>query len=163
MTDSNDDKVMRAWELIGEIGTCMFVTHTGQNDSLRARPMSVMPKRDEHALYMMADIRAYEDDEIKANQHVCLAFADKGSNKYVSVTGGASVSRDRGLIDKLWSPAAKVWFDSADDPNICILTVVPGEAEYWDGTGKAVSFVKMVAAAVSGSRPKLGEVKKVSI
>ena len=160
---SETESVDRAWTLIKEIGICMFVTHSGSNDALRARPMGVTAERDEHKLYMMADVRAYEDDEIKANQHVCCAFADKSSNKYVSVTGNASVSRDKALIKKIWSPASKVWFDSPEDPNICVLTVTPSDAEFWDGDGKVVSMVKMASAAVSGKRPDLGDVKKVKI
>jgi hypothetical protein len=58
---------------------------------------------------------------------------------------------------------AKAWWDSADDPNIRILKVTPEEAQYWDSPGTTVSYVKMAAAALTGSRPDMGEKGKVAM
>ncbi|WP_332691550.1 pyridoxamine 5'-phosphate oxidase family protein [Bosea sp. (in: a-proteobacteria)] len=149
------------WELIEEIGLCMFVSHDGAGDQLRARPMSAHARRDEDAIYFLTDRRSHKDDEVEINENVCLTFADNGAYKYVSVTGTANVLVDRAKIDELWSTAARAFWESKDDPNIRVLRVRPAMAEFWDSPGKIVTSVKMVAAAVTGSRPDLGANRKV--
>ncbi len=51
--------------------------------------------------------------------------------------------------------------DSADDPAIRVLKITPKDAQYWDSPGTVVSYVKMLAAAVSDSRPEIGDSGKV--
>ncbi len=81
----------------------------------------------------------------------------------MSLTGTAMVSNDRAKIRELFSTPAKAWWDNAEDPNIRVLKVTPDDAEFWDSPGSIISYVKMAAAAVMGSRPDLGENRKVSM
>ena len=37
------------------------------------------------------------------------------------------------------------------------------DAEFWDSPGSVISYVKMAAAAVTGTRPDLGESRKVAL
>jgi len=97
------------------------------------------------------------------NSGVNLSFADAGGQKYVSVTGTAIVSNDRALIKQLFSTPAKAWWDSADDPNIRVLKITPDDAEFWDSPGTVISYVKMAAAAVTGTRPEIGDNRKVAM
>ena len=92
-----------------------------------------------------------------------VAFADSKGQKYVSVSGSASVSNDREQIRELFSTPAKAWWDDAEDPSIRILKVEPTSAEYWDSPGTVVSYIKMIAAAVSDAKPDMGENEKVSL
>ena len=160
MTD-NVRNADRAWELMRKIGFAMLVTRDG--DKLRARPMSAFVERVEGAIYFLTDARRHKDEEIARNPSVNLSFADAGSQKYVSVTGMAVVSNDRAKIGELFSTPAKAWWDSADDPNIRVLKVTPDDAEFWDSPGSVISYVKMAAAAVTGSRPDLGDNRKVAM
>src|SRR5215211_5298753 len=86
-----------------------------------------------------------------------------GHQKYVSISGQAQISNDREMIKKLWSVPAKAWWQSADDPNIRVIRVSPEEAEWWDSPGTVVSYISMAAAAVTGSRPAVGEHRRASI
>ena len=156
-----DDKTDRAWELMKKIAICMLATHDG--DQIRARPMGAYVRREDDAVYFLTDARRHKDDEIRQTPNVCLAFADASGQKYVSVTGHAEVSADRSKIKELWGTPAKAWWDSPDDPNIRVLKVTPNEAEYWDGPGTVVSYIKMAAAAISGTRPDMGENRKVAM
>jgi general stress protein 26 len=161
MTNDNDRDADRAWELMKKIGFAMLVTRDGGR--LRARPMSAYLERENNAIYFLTDARRHKDDEIARNPGVNLGFADASAQKYVSLTGTAVVSNDRAKIKELFSTPAKAWWESADDPNIRVLKVTPDDAEYWDSPGTVVSYVKMAAAAVTGSRPDLGENRKVSM
>lgn len=160
---ARDPDSKRAWEMIEDIGLCMLVSHDVQGDRLRARPMSAHVRRDEDAIYFLTDVRDHKDDEIEINQNVCLSFADNGSYRYVSVSGTANVLDDRAKVDEMWSTAARAFWESKDDPNIRVLRVRPDVAEYWDSPGKLVTGVKMVAAALTGSKPDLGENRKVML
>ena len=62
-----------------------------------------------------------------------------------------------------WSTPAKAWWDSPDDPSIRVLKIAPKDAQYWDSRGTVVSYVKMFAAAMTDSRPELGDNVKVKL
>ncbi|MBN9584028.1 MAG: general stress protein [Afipia sp. 62-7] len=158
-TTTNDAD--RVWELAQKISIAMLTGWDGHN--LHSRPMGAHVVPDENAFYFLADRRHHKDDDIRNYPTVCLAFADPGSQTYVSITGEAAVSGDRGKIKELWNVWAKAWWDSPDDPNICVLKVTPREAEYWDAPGKIVSSVKMAVAAATGNRPDMGENRKVAM
>jgi general stress protein 26 len=161
MANDTAGDVERAWELMKKIGFAMLVTHDG--DKLRARPMSAYLDREANTIFFLTDARRHKDEEIARNPSINLSFADASSQKYVSLTGTAVVSNDRAKIKELFTTTAKAWWDSAEDPNIRVLKVTPDDAEFWDSPGTVISYVKMAAAAVTGSRPDLGENRKVSM
>jgi len=148
----------RAWELIQEIGLCMLVSHDG-GGVLRARPMSAHARRDEDAIYFLTDRRAHKDDEIEINENVCLAFTGKGARTHLSVSGTANLLDDRARVAELWSPAARAFWESQDDPDIRILKVRPTLAEIWDGPGRHATPVALEAAI--SPRSRLGENRKI--
>jgi general stress protein 26 len=161
MSDDTARDTDRAWELMKKIGFAMLVTR--DDGKLRARPMSAFVEREENAIYFLTDARRHKDEEIARDPSINLSFADAGSQKYVSVTGTAAIANDRAKIKELFSTPAKAWWESADDPNIRVLKITPEAAEYWDSPGSVISYVKMAAAAVTGSRPDLGDNRKVAI
>ena len=162
MADDNGARdIDHAWDLMKKIGFAMLVTRDG--DKLRARPMSAYLERENNAIYFLTDARRHKDEEIARNPGINLAFANASDQKYVSVTGTAVVSNDRAKIKQLFATPAKAWWESADDPNIRVLKITPDDAEFWDSPGSVISYVKMAAAAVSGTRPDLGDNRKVSM
>lgn len=155
----HDDHVERVWELAKRIGIAMFVTWDGAEQ--RARPLAATIEKDEGVLYFLTDINGQQDDQVQEFPHVSVTFADHKSSKYVALTGTASVSNDREKIKELWSPFAKAWWDSPEDPAIRVIKVVPRDAEFWDSPGRIVTTISMLAAAVTGRSPKIGENAKV--
>lgn len=151
----------RTWDLMKDIGFCMLSTRTGED--IRARPMSAHVEPMENAIYFLTDADSMKDDEIEDRPQVGLAFSDTGGQKYVSVSGEAEVSNDRERIRELWSTPAKAWWDSPEDPDIRVLKVTPKFAEYWDSPGTVVSYIKMMAAAVTDTRPDMGDNAKVRL
>lgn len=161
MANDNARDVDRAWELMKKIGFAMLVTRDG--DKLRARPMSAYLERENNAIFFLTDVRRHKDEEIAKNPGINLSFADASDQKYVSVTGTAVVSNDRTRIKQLFSTPAKPWWNSAEDPNIRVLKITPDDAEFWDSPGTVISYVKMAAAAVTGTRPEIGDNRKVTM
>ena len=158
--DKTED-VELVWNLMEKIGLAMLVTLDG--NKLRARPMRPFIRSNENAIYFLADARRHKEEEIAKHPDVNLSFADTSGQKYVSLTGKAEISNDRAHIKELFVTPAKAWWDSSDDPNIRLLKIVPDDAEFWDAPGKIISYVKMAAAAATGTRPNLGDNRKVSM
>ncbi|MBW9114800.1 pyridoxamine 5'-phosphate oxidase family protein [Rhizobium cauense] len=158
---ANETEQNKVWDLAEKIGFCMLTTRAA--GELRARPMSAYVERLENSFYFLTDVASHKDDEIASHPQVCLAFADSKGQKYVSVSGVAEIQNDREKIRDLWATPAKAWWDSPDDPSIRILKVTPSSAEYWDSPGTIVSYIKMAAAAVSSSKPDMGDNAKVDM
>lgn len=158
---AHEDDTKRVWDLMEKISFCMLATRDGED--IRSRPMAAYVEPKEHMVYFLTDVHSHKDDEIARQPNVCLAFADSSGQKYVSVSGVASVSNDRAKIKELWSTPAKAWWDNPDDPSIRVLKINPKDAQYWDSPGTAVAYIKMAAAAVSGTKPAMGDHAKVNM
>ncbi len=161
MTHHQEHGADKAWDLAEAIGFCMLVTWDGERQ--RARPMSAVVRREQHAIYFLTDEASAKSHQIDRFPIVTLAFADKGHNNYLAVTGEAHVSDDRALIRELWSPFAKAWWDSPDDPQIRVIKVSPDDAELWESPGGPVAQIKMLVAAATGGRPDMGDNRKVDL
>jgi general stress protein 26 len=88
-------------------------------------------------------------------------LSDNKSQKYVSISGHAEMIDDRERVKKYWSVYDKAFWNDQNDPRIKVLRVTPESAEFWEGSGKVVTAVKLVAAIASGQRMDLGENEKV--
>ena len=157
----HDEHVERAWELAKRIGIAMFVTWDGERQ--RARPLAATVEKDERAIYFLTDINGEKDDQVAEYPYVSVSFADHKTSKYVALSGKATISNDRARIKELWSPFAKAWWDSPEDPAIRVIKVTPEDAELWDSPGRIVTTISMLAAAVTGRSPKIGENAKVTL
>jgi len=158
---ADDSDIERVWTLMKKIAFCMLSTRDG--DDIRARPMAPHISREENAVYFLTDVHGHKDDEIRQDPQVGLTFSDAGGQKYVSLTGRASVSNDRSTIKELWSTPAKAWWSSPDDPSIRVLKIDLKDAQYWDSPGTALSYIKMAAAALTSTRPDIGKSAKVEL
>lgn len=155
------EQTEHVWDIADRIGTCMLTTHTG--DRLRSRPMHAIVDREAGCLWFITDQRGAKEKEIRASPEVCLAFADTGSNAFLSLTGRAEVLRDSAKASELWNDEAQAWWpDGPTDPHVRVLRVTPNDAEYWDSRGNSVAVaLKLAAARRSGRSPDLAESKKV--
>lgn len=155
----HDEHLERIWELAERIGIAMFVTWDGKEQ--RARPLAATVEKEERVLYFLTDVAGEKDDQIAEFPHVSVSFADHKHAKFVALSGTATVSNDRAKIKEIWSPFAKAWWDSPDDPSIRLIRMMPRDAELWDSPGRIVTTISMLAAAVTGRTPKIGENAKV--
>jgi general stress protein 26 len=153
--------IERAWDLAEKIRVCNFNTWNGSE--LHSRPMDAKIDRDGDAIHFLTDVESYKVEELEKFPQVTLSFADPGSYKFVTMTGAATILNDRAMIRELWDDSNKLWWDSAEDPRIRLITFAPDDAEIWDSPNKVVSGIKMLTAAVTGAKPRLGDHAKVSL
>lgn len=145
----------RAWELAAKIRIALLTTWDG--NAICVRPMSATVRRERHAIYFLTEATSTKVPQIATFPDVMVAFADEGSNKFVTFRGRAQVTNDRALIRDLWTPFAKAWWDGPDDPSIRAVTVEPSQAELWDGPNKLTASVLMLTAALTGAKPAVGD------
>lgn len=154
-----DRNLKRIGELLEKIDIAMLTT-VGKGGYLMSRPLSTQQAQfDGERVWFFTEADSPKVAEIRRNPKVNLAYASKGKNVYLSLTGTARVNRDRAVTDALWSDAMKAFFPKGkDDPNLALLEVAVHSAEYWDGPGtwigKAVSFI---IARVTRNEEVMGE------
>jgi len=149
----SDESVKKLAELIKDIRVGMLTT-VEADGCLRSRPMATQETEFDGTLWFLTDVETAKVYEIEREHHVNIAFAHPGEQKYVSVSGMATVSRDRAKVKELWTPMHKAWFpEGVDDPKIALLRVDVNKAEYWDSpSSKVVQLVGFVKAVTTGKR-----------
>lgn len=158
----------KAWHLAEKIRFPLFTSWDGERQ--RLRPLTAHVDRDAHAIHFLVGkdggttLAAATGappltlvQQIEKFPTVSLGFVDQGGSDYLAVSGQAVVSNDREKIRELWTPFAKAWWDSADDPDIRLITVTPENAELWDGPSKLIAGAIMLTAAVTGAKPAVGD------
>ena len=151
----HDERVARAWEMARDVRFCMFGNWDGSRQQLR--PLSSMPDREAGVIRFLVSARTSAGWPLVQYPTVSLSYADPGAGNYLAMVGTARLDNDRARIAELWSPFAKAWWDSPEDPDIRLLTVHPERAEIWDGPSVLVSAAIMLGASLTGGRPDLGE------
>lgn len=168
MSDSKKDHqqaIETLREVIKGIKVAMLVTET-TDGSLRSRPMVTQGTEFDGELWFFTDVGSAKVFEIESDRHVNICYADPGHDKYVSVSGLASLLNDRKKIRELWNPLAKAWFPGgADDPELTLIRVRPTAAEYWDNSsGRLVGIAGFLKAAATGEQVKEpGKHEKISM
>ena len=140
-------------DLLEDFDVAMMITYAGGHTP-HARPMQIAEADDDGELYFATSLNSAKIRDIEMDPRVMLTMQE--GSVYVSLSGMAQLSTDRGLIDRLWSEAWRVWFpEGKDDPNIVIVRVEPEEAEYWDNSGiEGVAYVMTALKAhIKGERP----------
>jgi general stress protein 26 len=160
-TKENLEKLV---DLIQDIKVAMMTT-MDDDGSLRSRPMRAMQTKPDGEIWFFTGYESGKSHELAHDSHVNLSYAKPSDEIYVSVSGKATVTRDRQKIEELWNPFLTTWFpEGKDDPNIGLIKVTIDKAEYWDSPSSAVVHLYgVVKAAITGERPDAGENKKINL
>jgi len=150
--------------LIAEIRFAMLTT-VAQDGTIDSRPMATQKKEFDGVLWFLTARDSRKVDEVAADEHVALMYADPRNQNYVTVKGRANLSRDKAKIHELWNPMYKAWFPGGeDDPQIAVLRVDVKEAEYWEANdSKIVRSLKYLAAAATKGAVDVGAHGTVSV
>ncbi len=153
-------------EQIKDIKIAMLTT-VDQDGSLRSRPMGTLDvEHFDGDLWFFTSDAEPKAQEIRRDHQVNISYADTGSNRYVSVSGVASLVHDRAKMEQLWNPIFKAWFpDGLETPDIALLRVKVSKAEYWDyAQAKIIQLIGFVKAVVTGQQADdLGKNEKLTI
>ena len=163
MSDTKDQIATLA-SMIKEIRTAMLTT-VEADGSLRSRPMETQEREFDGTLWFFTADDSPKIEEIEKEHQVNLTYAEPGSQKYVSISGRATLVRDRKMMEELWTPFVKAWFpEGLDDPRLALLKVTADNAEYWSAPPSAVvRMVGLAKALITGEQYDAGENEKIEL
>ena len=173
-TTNRDDaplgkKIEDLYQLIEGIEIAMFTTRR-PDGHLVSRAMATQTQAEGTDLWFVTDIDTHKLDELAFDPHVNLAYYRDRTREWVSVSGTATVSRDRRAIRELYRPDWKAWFGDEggernggpDDPRLALILVEVHSVTYLKvDKPKPLVLFEVAKAMVTGSPPKLGEERSV--
>lgn len=152
--------------LIKDIGVAMLTT-VAPGGALRSRPMAMHGAVLENGeVWLFTSDDSGKVSEINSDHEVNLAYAEPKDQRYVSLSGLATLVRDREQARRRWTPALKAWFPGGvDDPHLALLRVRVHAAEYWDSSsGAMASLIAYAKSKLTGESPsEVGEHEKVLV
>jgi general stress protein 26 len=151
----------RLWDLIHDIRFAMFTTRHS-NGHLHSRPLTTQnSKLDEDSnLWFFMSRSGDPVADVIGDPTVSVVYADPNKDRYVSVSGTASVVDNMVKKQQLWSKLAEAYFPAGvTDPDLALVQVRIIHASYWDvKESKLVQLFHMAKAALTGTPPtELGE------
>lgn len=163
MTD-RDDAIKTLGTLIKDVQVAMLTT-LDDDGTLRSRPMATQETPFDGTLWFFTKADSPKVDEIDREHQVGLSYSDPRKQNYVSISGTASLVRDKAKIEELWKPTLKAWFpEGLNDPEIALLRVDVSKAEYWDTpSSTVVHLIGLAKALATGKAYEPGEHEKVSL
>ena len=143
-------------ELVKDSRIAMLTT-VDPTGRLVSRPMGVQDVEFDGDLWFFADESSAKVGEIAHDAQVNVSFSSGSS--WLSVSGTATLVRDRDRIHELWNTIAGAWFpEGPDASNVMLIKVEAESAEYWDSPGgRLASAISLAKAKLTGRRYDGGE------
>lgn len=157
------------YDLVEDIEICMMTTRR-QDGHLRSRPMANQRRTDGSDLWFVTTTASDKLRDLEGDHHVNLSYYRDGNKEWVSVSGIATISRDRQRIRELYAPDWKMWFrdegdprhGTVDDPRMVLIGVTVHAAEFLEvDKPKPVILYELVKGWITGTEPDLGEMHEV--
>lgn len=168
---SRDEKLEELYDLIDGIEIALMTTRRSDGH-LVSRPMATQAHGDGEAdFWFVTDIDSDKVDEIRDDAHVNIAYYRDRTKEWVSVSGIARVTQDRGKIGELYSPDWRIWFGDEggektggpDDPRMALIEVEAHSIAYMKSdTPQPVVLFQMAKGLVTGERPEFGKQRFMS-
>ena len=119
---------------LAAIDTAMFVTKTGEDGKIAARPMSNNGDvKDDGTTYHFTTDDGRIDDDLKRSPQ-CGATYDDGNGFWCAVQGTARLITDRSVQEEHWVPDLEKWFeDGLETDGLILIEVKATRIHYWDG------------------------------
>ena len=147
------------YDLVDEIEIAMMTTRR-RDGHLRSRAMANQKRAPGADLWFVTADGAAKLDDIASDPHVNLAYYKESSREWISVSGVATVSRDRETIRQLYAPDWRMWFGdgsdprhgTADDPRIVLVGIRVHAAEFLEvNKPKPVVLFELVKGWLTGT------------
>jgi len=163
MAKPDSDQMDKLWSMIKDIQFAMLTSEDG--DVLRSRPMAVSQKTFDGALWFFTRADSHKVSEVGKDDRVGVSYADPQHQNYVSLSGTASLVRDKAAIEEHWVEPLRAWFpEGKADPDIALLKIDVQQAEYWDApNSKMVHAYGYVKAVLTGAPPQSGDNVKLDL
>ena len=105
----------KLYEHIDDIEIAMMTTRR-PDGHLQSRAMATQKHADGADLWFVTLEGGQKLRDIAADPHINLSYYKDRTREWVSVSGIASITRDRQKIQELYAPDWKAWFPKEGDP-----------------------------------------------
>ena len=160
----------KLYEMIDDIEIGMMTTRR-RDGHLESRAMATQKRAAGADLWFVSCEGTAKLQDLENDPHVNLAFLKTGTMEWISVSGTATISRDRAKIHELYAPDWKMWFSeegdprhgTPDDPRMVLIGVKIHAAVFLEvNKPKPVVLYEMAKGWLTGSDPKIGEMHAVT-
>jgi general stress protein 26 len=158
------------YDLIDEIAVAMMTTRR-PDGHLESRAMANQKRADGADLWFVTADDTGKVRDIEHDPHVNVAYYKPGSYEWVSASGIARLSRDRGKIHELYEPDWRAWFGgegdprhgTGDDPRIVLIGVDIHAAVFLEvNKPKPVVLFELAKGWLTGERVEPGETHELT-
>jgi general stress protein 26 len=163
------NELEKFYTAIDEIDTAMMTTRRADGH-LHSRAMANQKRAAGADLWFVCKEGSAKLADLSHDPHVCLSYYRDSNREWVSVSGIATISRDRAKIGELYEPDWQMWFDdegdprhgTPDDPRMVLIGVTIHAAEFLEvNKSKPVLLYELVKGWVTGTEPELGEMHSI--
>lgn len=154
---------------IDDIEIAMMTTRR-PDGHLQSRAMATQKRAPGADLWFVTLDDTQKLRDLTADPHINLSYYKDRTREWVSVSGIATVTRDRAKIHELYAPDWKMWFPkegdprhgTKDDPRMVLIGVDVHAAVFLEvDKPQPVVLYEVVKGWVTGSTPELGEIHHV--
>lgn len=154
---------------IDDIEIAMMTTRR-KDGHLRSRAMATQKRAAGADLWFVTLDETAKIDDLRHDPHVNLTYYKDRTREWVSVSGVATLTRDRAKIGELYAPDWAAWFPKGDDPRhgtpddprMVLIGITIHGAEYLEvNKPQPVVLYELIKGWLTGSTPEVGELKHI--
>jgi general stress protein 26 len=124
--------VQKLRDLTSDISFAMFTTRT-TDGSLRSRPMVAGASSYDGVLWFFTRTNSAVAEELGVDSQVNVTYVSAPEDRFVSMSGTATVVRDENHAAAMWQPAFQAWFAGGPrDPELSLIRIALTRVEFWD-------------------------------
>jgi general stress protein 26 len=157
------------YDLVYDIDTAMMTTRRADGH-LRSRAMANQKRAGGADLWFVCADGTAKLADLANDPHINLTYYRDANREWVSVSGLATVSRDRDKIRELYATDWKAWFadegdprhGTPDDPRMVLIGVQIHGAEFLEvNKPRPVILYEVVKGWLTGTEPEIGEMHAI--
>lgn len=158
------------FERIDDVEIAMMTTRR-RDGHLESRAMATQKRAPGADLWFVTAEGTAKLRDLEHDPHVNFSYYKDRTREWVSVSGIASITRDRGIIRQLYAEDWKVWFPdegdprhgTPDDPRLVLIGVDVHAAVYLEvNKPRPVVLYEVVKGWLTGEMPDVGEMHRVT-
>ena len=159
----------RFYALVEEIEIAMMTTRR-RDQHLESRAMANQKRAAGADLWFVTAEATAKVADLEADPHLNLAYYKNRTREWISVSGLATLSRDREKIHELYAEDWKLWFPdegdprhgTPDDPRFVLIGVEVHAAVFFElDKPQPVVLYELAKGWLTGDTPDLGEVHRI--
>jgi len=163
------DELAKFYELVEDIEVAMMTTRR-PDGHLRSRAMANQKHAGGADLWFVTSEGSDKLADLAQDAHVNLSYYQNSTREWISVSGIATISRDRATIRELYAPDWKMWFSeegdrrhgTPDDPRMVLIGITIHAAEFLEvDKPRPVVLYELAKGWLTGKEPDLGRMHEL--